>query len=182
MRLSKCKICRGLYKKFSINHKTDKPECALELVKRERAKKERRETRTQLAALKTRSEHLKELQAIFNLFIRERDKGKPCICCDRPMGDDRFGGSVDCGHYRSVGSAPHLRFNENNAHAQRKQCNSYGSGRAVDYRLGLIKKIGLLEVEKLEADQTPKQYTIEEIVALKAVYREKIKAIRILKG
>jgi hypothetical protein len=68
-----------------------------------------------------------------------------------------------------------LRFDERNAHGQLKQCNRWGSGRAVDYRLGLIRKIGLEEVESLEADQTTKKWTVDELKALIAHYKAKIK-------
>jgi len=81
-------------------------------------------------------------------------------------------------HYRSVGSSPHLRFDERNAHAQRKQCNRWGAGRSVDYRLGLINRIGLAAVESLEADQTPKNYTIDDLRAITACYRAKLKGLK----
>jgi hypothetical protein len=77
---------------------------------------------------------------------------------------------VDCGHYRSVGSAPHLRFTENNAHAQRKQCNQFGGGRAVDYRIGLIKRIGMEAVEQLEADQEDRKYSVQDLKEMKTMY------------
>ena len=90
-----------------------------------------------------------------------------------------MGGGFDCGHYRSVGSAPHLRFDERNAHGQTKQCNRYGAGRAVDYRIGLIQRIGLEQVESLEADQTPKKYSIEDMKAIKDEYKRKLKELKV---
>jgi hypothetical protein len=139
------------------------------------AAKERRETKAAIQLIKPRSQWLKEAQAAFNRYIRIRDVGGKCICCDKPLPLDAVGGAYDCGHYRSVGSAPHLRFDERNAHGQLKQCNRWGSGRAVDYRLGLIRKIGLEEVESLEADQTTKKWTVDELKALIAHYKAKIK-------
>lgn len=129
-------------------------------------------------ALKTRSDWMKDAQTAFNRFIRERDKDKPCICCGKPLGESAIGGGFDCGHYRSVGSAPHLRFTESNAAAQRKQCNRYGAGRAVDYRIGLISRIGLSAVEQLEAENSPRKYTVEELKAIKAYFVAKYKAIK----
>ena len=49
-----------------------------------------------------------------------------------------------------------------NAHGQRKQCNRWGAGRAVDYRIGLICRIGLASVEALESENDPAKWTIEE--------------------
>ena len=140
----------------------------LDGVRKDRARKER---------LKTRRDWEKEAQAAFNAFIRARDKDMPCICCGLPLSAGDVGGAYDCGHYRSVGSAPHLRFHEDNAHAQRKQCNRWGAGRAVDYRLGLIARIGLARVEALEADQEPRKYTADELRAIRDLYRAKLREL-----
>lgn len=131
-----------------------------------------------LEKLKTARDWTKEAQIAFNAFIRARDSGKPCICCGGDLVDNAIGGGFDCGHYRSVGSAPHLRFDERNAHGQRKQCNRYGGGRAVDYRVGLISRIGLAAVESLEASQEPRKYTIEQLKAIKATYTAKLKELK----
>lgn len=94
-----------------------------------------------------------------------------------PLGVGDIGGSFDAGHYRSTGSASHLRFDPDNCHAQRKQCNRYGAGRAVDYRIGLIARIGLERVEALEANNTPHKWTADELREIKATYREKTKQL-----
>jgi hypothetical protein len=154
----------------------------IEKVQAARAKKERKETAARKDKIKRRSDHLKETQIAFNAFIRERDKGKPCICCNQPLESGNVGGSFDCGHYRSVGSAPHLRFDERNAHGQRKQCNRYGAGRAVDYRVGLIAKLGVEAVESLESDQEPRKWSIDDLKAIKAEYKAKLKALVMDKG
>lgn len=150
---------------------------AAEKSKAKREKAERKETREKLEKFKTRREWMKEAQAAFNRFIRVRDAGKPCICCGRPLQGGSVGGDYDCGHYRSVGSAPHLRFVESNAHGQTKFCNRWGAGRAVDYRLGLIERIGLAAVEALEADQEDRKYSIDDLKAIKAHYIAKAKEL-----
>lgn len=149
-----------------------------EKAEKEAKKEERKKARQVKERLKTRRDYLKEAQIAFNAFIRERDKDKPCICCGKPLSSGEIGGGFDCGHYRSVGSAPHVRFNEHNAHGQRKQCNRWGSGRAVDYRIGLIGRIGLEAVEALEADQTVKKWSIDELKAIAAHYRAMLKELR----
>lgn len=128
--------------------------------------------------LKTKGDHLREAQQAFNAYIRERDRlaGHPCISSGRPL--DWNGNAVDAGHYRSTGAAPHLRFDENNCHAQSKHDNRYLSGNVADYRIGLIKRIGLEAVEALERDQSVRRYTIEDLQAIKALYRQKLKDLR----
>lgn len=139
------------------------------------AKVERAETRRRKEAIKTLPQLKAEAQAAFNAFIRARDAHQPCICCGLPLSAGDVGGLYDCGHYRSVGSAPHLRYDERNAHAQRKQCNRWGAGRAVDYRIGLIARIGLEAVEALESDNTTRKWTRDELVAIRDEYRQKLK-------
>lgn len=154
--------------------------CAIAMAARTAAKatkaaaaEDKRKTRAQLEAMKTLPELLAEAQREFNRFIRLRDAHQPCICCGQPLGDQRFGGAYDAGHYRSVGSAPHLRFDERNCHAQRKVCNNHKAGNHVEYRAGLIARIGLDRVEALEADQAPKKYTRDQVREIRATYRAK---------
>lgn len=86
---------------------------------------------------------LKKTQDTFNRFIRERDKDKGCISC---------GGSVDhAGHYLSAGHHGHLRFNEMNVHGQCLRCNNFLHGNLINYRQGLVKRIGEDKVLLLES-------------------------------
>ncbi len=142
------------------------------------ADRERREIKVRKEKLKSRGEYLREAQIAFNAYIRARDQlaGHACISSGNPL--DWTGNAVDAGHYRSVGAAPHLRFDERNCHAQSKQDNRFLSGNAVDYRIGLIARIGLEAVEALEADQSVRKYTIDELKAITAEYRAKLRELK----
>jgi hypothetical protein len=155
-------------------HRVCSPRCAIRSVKARR-KAERAEFKRRQEAAKTRSQWLKEAQAAFNAWIRHRDQALPCICCGKLSTGPTRGGEWDAGHYRSTGSAPHLRFDEANCHAQLKQCNRFGAGRAVDYRLGLIARIGLSAVEALEADQAPRKLSIADLREIRGRYRARLK-------
>ena len=139
---------------------------------------ERAIDRKQREGLKRIPDLIAEAQKAFNAYIRERDKDKPCICCGKPLGQSAVGGGYDCGHFRSTGSASHLRYDEHNAHAQRKYCNRYGSGRAVDYRVGLVRRIGLEQVERLESSNAPHKWERDELIAIKALYVQKLKQLK----
>ena len=187
--MKKCRVCRQPFTPMKPMAVACSLDCALTLAKSRNAKavkvarvKERREDKARKERLKTRSQWEKEAQTAFNAFIRARDADKPCICCGLPLSAGEVGGHYDCGHYRSTGSAPHLRFHEDNAHGQRKQCNRWGAGRAVDYRLGLIARIGLEAVEALEADQTPRKYTVDELKAIRDEYRAKARELKRKEG
>ncbi len=177
-----CKACGTKFEPLRSTQVVCSPACSFEWSKQGKGKQSaerviRAATKDRKAALKTRPQLTKEAQAAFNRYIRVRDQHHPCICCGQPLTLDAVGGGYDCGHYRSVGSAPHLRFDERNAHAQRKQCNRWGAGRAVDYRIGLIKRIGLAAVEALEADQTERKYTRDELIQIAQTYRAKAREI-----
>ncbi len=181
----KCKACKTTFMPARTTQTACGIDCAMQLAHEKKVKMAEcdrldtvRKDRVRKERLKTRRDWEKEAQTAFNAFIRARDKDMPCICCGLPLSAGDVGGAYDCGHYRSVGSAPHLRFHEDNAHAQRKQCNRWGAGRAVDYRLGLIARIGLARVEALEADQAPRKYTADELKAIRDKYRAKARELK----
>ena len=177
-RQRKCSVCAETFRPQRMGMRVCSPACAAVQGRRDSQKQERKADRERKAALKTRSDWMKEAQIVFNQFVRLRDQlaGHACISSGRPL--DWSGNAVDAGHYRSVGSAPHLRFNEDNCHAQSKHDNQYKSGNAVDYRIELIARIGLARVEALEADNTPRHYTIDDLKRIKAEYAAKLRALK----
>ena len=177
--MTKCKICRGEFVKRSMTHKCCSPECAAEYAKLERVKsaarierKARQETRAKLNNLKTLSDHARETQVAFNKWVRYRDKGQPCISCQKP-----FKGQIHAGHFRSVGAAKQLRFEPDNCHAQCAQCNTKLSGNLIEYRKGLVKRVGEARVIELEHDNTVKRWTRDELQNLKAYYTKLAKGV-----
>lgn len=174
-----CKICTEKFIPWSTTQTACSPDCAHKVAEQVRLKAERKDVRERRERLKSRGDWLADVQKVFNLFIRLRDKDQPCICCGRTNVKDYLTGSAwDAGHYRSVGSAQHLRFDENNVHRQLVYCNKDRSGNAVEYRRGLIVRIGLAAVESLEADQQPRKYTIPDLKAMKAEYAAKVKQLK----
>ena len=163
------KVCRNCKAKFEPQRPLQvacSPICALQIGRdktvchaAKATAADRKLTAQKLDAMQTKPQLVKKAQLAFNGYIRMRDAGKPCICCGKPLELGGVGGGFDAGHYRSVGSAPHLRFVEDNCHAQKKYCNNYLAGNHVAYRAGLIQRIGLDRVEQLERDQTLRKYT-----------------------
>lgn len=182
VRTRKCavKACRKVFEPRSMTHKCCGATCAADFAMSERVRKERSERQEGLRKLMRRADHIAEAQKAFNAFCRERDRNQQCISCDVHLASlaSQPGGSADCGHYRSRGSAPHLRFHEQNAHGQCKRCNRYKAGNVTEYRWRLIARIGLAAVEALEADQTQRKWTVEELIAIKAHYKAKTKKLK----
>lgn len=139
----------------------------------QRAERKRQQQRKE--RIKTKADHAKEAQAVFNAWVRERDKGLPCISCDRPDGDTH---QRHASHYRSRGACPELAFEPLNVHASCAQCNSMKSGNIIEYRIRLAKKIGDDALEWLEGPHDPRKYTIDELKEIKATYRRKLRELK----
>lgn len=135
-------------------------------------KEQKKADKAKLQKLKTAGEYTKEAQAAVNRYIRARDYGKPCISCGTPH-QIAFGGKFDCGHYRSRGSASHLRFNLLNMAGQCVKCNRNLSGNVIEYRINLINKIGIDRVERLETDNAPRKFTIEYLQRVKKIFNKR---------
>lgn len=180
---AKCPICRqpaterfGLKLFCGFEHAAQWAKNAQEKSKAKKASKDaseqRKRDRERLKQLKTRSEWLREAQVIFNKYIRMRDVQKNCISCGGKLGD-----KYDAGHYRSVGGHPELRFVEINVHAQCVRCNQHLSGNLINYRKGLLIRIGQAKLDWLEGPQQPPKLTIPEIQELIAKYKAKVKEL-----
>ena len=144
-----------------------------EKARKSLAQLERKEIKVRKEKLKSRAAHLKDTQTAFNAWVRERDAELPCISCGR-----HHQGKYDAGHYRTVGSNPALRFEPLNCHRQCSPCNTQLSGNIVNYRIALVKRIGVEQVDWLEGPHEPKKYTIEELKAMTADYREKTRELK----
>lgn len=170
--------------------KTCSVPCAIEMGQKTVAKrqkeakrKERAKIRERKERLKTRGDYIREAQRDFNAWIRERDHDQPCISCGKPA---EYGGGSGvywhAGHYRTTKAAPELRFEPLNVHKQCSQCNNHDSGNILEYRIGLIKRIGQGKVDWLEGPHEPKKLTIEEIRAIGKTYRQKARELKKERG
>ena len=178
----KCKICKTLFTPVNSFHKVCRTtECAIAVALKARDKiiksgmlKQKREDKVKRERLKSRSDWLKEAQAATNRFVRNRDiaLGYGCISCGSPF-KGVYGGAFDAGHFRSTGSAPHLRFFTKNIALQCVKCNRHLGGNAVEMRKGLVNRLGLKEVESIESMQGEGRWSIEYLKRLKQVMNKR---------
>lgn len=164
MRAKKCRGCGNKFEPVRTLQSACSVDCAYKVARINGGKKRAAQYRADKKRLKTRSDWLKEAQQSFNKWVRLRDEGLPCISCGS------YTGKRNAGHYRSVGACPELRFEPQNVHVQCEKCNSWLSGNAIEYRINLVKKIGLKMVEWLESSHAAKKYTVEQLEAIKAEY------------
>lgn len=91
------------------------------------------------------SKRLQKARAVFQAAIRRRDVKEPCPSC----------GSFtkkkwDAGHYYKAELYSNVIFDEENVHKQCVYCNRDLAGNLIEYRKGLVARIGAERVQKLE--------------------------------
>lgn len=139
------------------------------------AQRERKEIRAARERIKSRADHVRETQTIFNAWIRLRDAHLGCVSCDKPS---TWQGQWHASHFLSVGSAPEHRFNPLNVHKACSVCNNHLSGNILGYRPEIERRIGIDSVEALLGPCDPKRYTILDLLEIKADCRAKIKELK----
>lgn len=179
-----CESCQTTFTPQRMGARACSPMCAIRLVKAEKktkaqAKKaERKADVEKLAKLAPIRKLVSDAQKVFNRWIRSRDEKQPCISCGAPPPNDTYQGGRDAGHFRSTGAASHLRFNEDNCHAQCVHCNQYLSGNVLAYRVGLVGRVGLARLQALESMNEPHKWKRDELIAIKEDYAARLRAIK----
>lgn len=165
LRKRKCKSCGESFRPFTSFAKWCSPECgaALGLRKLEKSKaKEKREHRKKLADSKPLSHWVKLTEAVVHAYIHARDRGLPCISCGT-----RTTVQWEAGHWLTKAARPELRFDPRNINLQCHRCNEHLSGNQAAYRIGLVAKIGLDQVEELEGPHPTAKYTREGLAQIR---------------
>lgn len=174
----KCASCKNPFSPRNSMAKVCKMSCALDYAEKESAKrvaKDRAQRKRDFLANDVKFQKAKAQKA-FNEFIRLRDAHLGCVSCDK--GPD-WQGQWAAGHYRTVGSRPDLRFNEDNAHKQcNRDCNMGKSGNVGPYRVELERRIGTERLASLESDGEPKRYRAEDYAEIAKEYAKKAKELR----
>lgn len=166
--------CRNCKEKFEAKHFNQKyclkEACVRVWVEAAKEKNWKAKKKKMKAELMTLSDYMKLAQQVFNKYIRERDKNKPCVSCEKPLG-----AKFDAGHYYST-THKNTTFDEENVHGQCVTCNQHKHGNLLNYQIGIAKRIGADKVIELhiKAHET-KKWTIEEVKEIIATYKQKIK-------
>lgn len=177
----KCKHCKIKFTPFNSFQKycLENDECIAENNKQHKVKKSK-ELKKEFKE-NDKGTLLKLAQAVFNKYIRLRDSSitNKCISCDYVWGNIGHQRQAHASHFISTSKSRLLRFNEDNVHMSCQICNTHLSGNLAEYRLRLIKKIGLEKVEELERlanSNEPCRYSAEDYKNIIDKYKEKIKA------
>lgn len=170
--MTTCRVCAEPFEKQRMGQTVCGIVCARRLPVIAR-KAERETTRKRKEALKSRADWLKDTERAVNDYVRARDRHLPCVSCGC-----RESQRWNASHYRSVGSSPELRFDPANIHRSCSQCNLHLHGNPIPYRAELLRRIGPVEVERLEGPHAPKKYTVEDLKAIIATYKAKLKELQ----
>lgn len=113
-----------------------------------------------------------ELQAVFNAYIRQRDKDKPCISC----GEFK---ELQAGHFYSVRGYDGLRYDEDNCHGECVRCNCFDDSHLIGYSVNLIRRIGperfvLLQERAIDYKKNGKKWSRSELEEMIKLYKTKI--------
>jgi len=171
-----CKQCKKEFQKTSPLQSCCSVACAIErsydLNKAKREKLLCDKVKEMKKSLMRKGDYIRIFQAVFNTFIRIRDRDLGCVSCGVKVCEE-----FHAGHY-IASTYQYLRFNPLNVHKQCSKCNTHLRGNLIPYRIELIKRIGLKEVEKLENDRHKTlELTIPELQELTKEYKLKIKKL-----
>ena len=159
------KMC-GCYSDWLLNSENGKIKMskALNHVQKPRLEFEKAETEKKTRSkLKQTHNHTKIL---VHAYVRERDKGKPCVSCGADWKPD-----FQCGHHYPAGSFETLKYHLDNLHGQCQGCNLYNSGNFENYALRLPNRIGIENYQNLvklaEIDkQASKVWNIDSLLEI----------------
>ena len=172
--MPRCKSCKEKFEpKTFLQKYCLKEECLRVFVADVKEKTWKKTKAKAKLDLMTLSDYLKLAQQVFNKWINLRDKGKPCISCDKPIT-----GRVNASHFWNANNHYNVRFNEDNVHSSCITCNQFLSGNLLEYRTRLISKIGEQRFNILESEsKKTRKFTKEELQQLIKEYKNKIKEI-----
>lgn len=181
MKIKTCKACKQKFQPVRPLQSCCGIPCAIAHANNLKAKNNALEAKKKRKAYKDTKEKLKSLtelandaQAYVNKYIRLRDYYDGCISCEKPA---NWHGQWHASHYRSRGANSALRFNLYNIHKSCSICNNFLSGAISEYRIGLIKKIGIDKVEWLENHPKSQIYSREYLIRLKKVFMKMCKRL-----
>ena len=178
----KCKHCKEYFKRETMAifpsgkfcTKDHAIEWAVDNQNKGKSKIEKEERKEIIKAkksnLKTRKEAAKKA---CHEYIRKRDSGKGCICCGKPLGNN-----YHAGHFLESGNNPLIRYDEDNIHGQRLDCNFFKGGDSGNYKDNLTLKIGIDRVNRLLNLQggTIKR-TADDYLVIEKHYKDKLKSL-----
>lgn len=168
----------GCLSKYYLNTEEGKERLQKATLKATKTRRELEQAKKDHRNRKGLTTLLQGVKIACHTYIRERDKGKPCISCGTPYKSD-----FDAGHYYSGGKFSQLKFNEDNIHGQCIRCNRMNEGNFDEYTVNLPGRIGKERFEELNrlAEQSKREvfkWDREELKKIRDYYKRKLKELK----
>lgn len=173
--MKRCKNCREPFTpiRSTLEKYCQKDECIRIFVQEAKEKDWKKRKSKAKNDLLTIQDYIKLAQQVFNKYIRERDKDKPCISCGKAPGSKR-----DAGHFFNANNHWAVRFDENNVHSQCVECNQHKHGNLIEYGVKLEQLIGPDEFAILRDEAYKlRKYTKDELKGIIETYKRKIREL-----
>ena len=124
---------------------------------------------------KTIAKLKQDVQKVFNMYIRLRDEGKPCISCGQTK-------KLQAGHFFPVSTHDGIRFDEDNCSGECSGCNCFNEGHLISYGVNLRERIGderytSLFARAADYKKNGYKWSRQELIELKQKYTTKIKEL-----
>jgi len=150
--MKKCKHCKEPFQPYNSLHKyCFKDECRKVWIETEKANQWKK-TKKEMSIDVYSKEHKITIQNEINKLARMIDAHcgyVTCIDCGKTLIDIE---QIDGSHFHNVQGNENIRFNLNNIHSARSECNKHHGGRKDGYKLGLSERYGIDYLSYLEND------------------------------
>lgn len=131
------KMC-GCYSNFLLHTEAGKKILNKSIIKAQKPRLEMQSAIKLDKDTKTLKASLINTKMQVHAFVRDRDKGKPCISCG-----SEWNSNFQAGHYYKSETFETLKFNLLNINAQCQRCNLFLDGAFDNYGLNLPNRIGI---------------------------------------
>lgn len=178
VKLRKFGLCNKCYRDWLLNSKEGKDMVISHTLK---ATKPRRDLQTYKDERKSEgkiSNLLINIRYVCHNYIKERDKGKPCVSCGEPWHEGH-----QAGHWKKAETYSVLRFHENNVHNQCQGCNLMKDGNVQMYSDRITERITLKQKQEIEhiAAESKKghhKWSKPELIEIREYYKKKMNELK----
>jgi len=165
------KMC-GCYSDFLLNTEAGKLILNKSILKVQKPRLEMQKVEKLDKETKTLKASLINTRMQVHAYVRERDKGKPCVSC----GCD-WNNNFQAGHYYKAETFETLKFNLENINGQCQKCNLFLDGNFDNYGLNLPSRIGIDKFNELtklaEVDKHfSKVWNVENLKEVRKLLKE----------
>lgn len=191
-KLKCCAECGKYFQPYNSMQKVCSVKCAALLARKKEAKKREKQNRKDLIEFNRndRKWQLKQTQRSFNRlrkleefkWFEDRGLEPECISCGKTKMD------WCCGHFKTVGSSPGLRFDKKNTYLQcNRYCNSAlsgnieGNSKTRGYKKGLIERFGQEKANEIFAHcekEHRSDWTCEELAQMRKDFNRQIRELK----